>query len=281
LLSKGIPELKGQADIPHPADTNNSLDSTQPADQNHRVDQARPILVVDDEPGILELHVRIVETQLPTYRILQAKDGRQALQIIRQERPALVLLDLMMPEVDGFAVLEEMRKSDQTRNIPVVVITGQVLTEEDLARLNAGAASVLGKGMFNAEETLEHLAAALDHRRRPGSETQRIALKAMTYIHAYYAEPISRKDLANYVGLSERHLTRCFHQEMGMTPITYLNRYRVKQARGLLDAGDKGITKIAIEVGFSSSSYFTRVFREEVGVSPRAYMQSRCAPGNS
>jgi CheY-like chemotaxis protein len=237
----------------------------------------RAILVVDDEPGMLELHARIVEVQLPSYRVLLARDGRQALQVIRQERPALVLLDLMMPELDGFAVLEEMRKSDTTRNIPVVVITGQVLTKEDMLRLNSGVASVLGKGMFSIDETLQHLANALARKRKPGSDAQRNTLKAMAYIHANYAEPISRSDVAAHVGLSERHLTRCFHQEVGMTPITYINRFRVKQAKALLDAGGKDITEIAGEVGFSSSSYFTRVFREEVGVSPRAYLQSRCA----
>jgi len=239
-------------------------------------DTGGTILVVDDEPGILELHARIVASQLPGYRVLLARDGRQALQIIHQERPALVLLDLMMPELDGFAVLEEMRQNDLTRNIPVVVITGQALTEEDMQRLDSGVASVLGKGMFTVEETLAHLANALAHKRKPGSEAQRIALKAMAYIHANYNEPISRSDVAAHVGLSERHLTRCFHQEVGMTPITYLNRYRVKQAKILLDGGEKGITEIAVEVGFSSSSYFSRVFREEVGVSPRAYLQSRC-----
>jgi AraC-like DNA-binding protein len=169
-----------------------------------------------------------------------------------------------------------MRQTDLTRNIPVVVITGQVLTEEDMSRLNSGVASVLGKGIFSVEETLSHLTDALAHQRKPGSEAQRVALKSMAYIHANYDGPLSRSDMAAHVGLSERHLTRCFHQEVGMTPITYLNRYRVKQAKALLDGGVKGITEIAAEVGFASSSYFTRVFREEVGISPRAYMQSRC-----
>jgi CheY-like chemotaxis protein len=245
-------------------------------DLNRTQDPEKAILIVDDEPGILELHARIVKAQLPNYRLLLAKNGREALQIIHQERPELVLLDLMMPELDGFAVLEEMRQNELTRNIPVVVITGQVLTEEDMARLNTGVTSVLGKGMFSVDETISHLVDALAHKRKPGSEIQRIALKAMAYIHAYYSEPISRSDVAAHVGLSERHLTRCFHQEVGMTPITYLNRYRVKQAKALLDAGKKGITEIAVEVGFSSSNYFTRVFREEVGVSPRAYLRSRC-----
>jgi AraC-like DNA-binding protein len=64
---------------------------------------------------------------------------------------------------------------------------------------------------------------------------------------------------------------------VGLTPITYLNRYRVRQAKALLEAGEKGITEIAVEVGFSSSSYFTRVFRDEVGVSPRDYLRNRPA----
>jgi AraC-like DNA-binding protein len=183
----------------------------------------------------------------------------------------------MMPVLDGFAVLEEMRKIESTRNIPVVVITGQSLTKEDMSRLNSGVASVLGKGMFSVAETLQHLADALAHKRKPGSESQHMALKAMAYIHAFYTEPISRRDVAAHVGLSERHLTRCFHQEVGLTPITYLNRYRVKQAKVLLDAGEKGITEIAVEVGFSSSSYFTRVFRDEAGVSPREYLRHSAA----
>ena len=235
------------------------------------------ILIVDDEPGMLELHARIVKTQLSGYRVLLARDGRQALEIIHREPVALVLLDLMMPVLDGFAVLEEMRKTETTRNIPVVVITGQSLTKEDMSRLNSGVASVLGKGMFSVDETLYHLADALAHKRRASSEAQHIAFKAMAYIHSFYADPISRSDVAAHVGLSERHLTRCFHQEVGLTPITYLNRYRVKQAKALLDAGQMGITEIAVEVGFSSSSYFTRVFRDEVGVSPRDYLRNRSA----
>jgi signal transduction histidine kinase/DNA-binding LacI/PurR family transcriptional regulator/AraC-like DNA-binding protein len=239
-------------------------------------DAERAILVVDDDPGMLELHARIVKGQLPGHRVLLARDGHQALQLIYQEHPALVLLDLMMPELDGFAVLEEMRENDIARNIPVVVITGQVLMEEDMSRLNSGVASVLGKGMFSVDEILEHLTNALERKRGPGLESQRMALKAMAYIHSHYTEPISRSDVAAHVGLSERHLTRCFHQVVGITPITYLNRYRVKQAKAMLDSGDRGITEVAMEVGFSSSSYFTRVFREQVGVSPRSYIQSRC-----
>jgi len=66
-------------------------------------------------------------------------------------------------------------------------------------------------------------------------------------------------------------LVRSFRKESGITPMDYLRRYRIRQARALLEAGDKSITEVALEVGFSGSNYFARVFRREVGVSPSAY----------
>lgn len=233
--------------------------------------EGQKILVVDDEPGVLDLHARIVEAQSPRYTVLRAQNGREALEVVRQERPDLVLLDLMMPEMDGFEFLETMREDEAGRAISVVVLTGQALTEADMARLNHGVASVLGKGLFSVEETLVHVEAALTHRRQLGAEAQRLVRACLAYIHAHFAEPISLNDLASHVGLGERHLGRCFRQEMGVTPFVYLNRYRIKQAKTLLEAGDRTVTEVAREVGFSDSSYFTRVFRREVGVSPSAY----------
>ena len=97
----------------------------------------------------------------------------------------------------------------------------------------------------------------------------------MAYIHEHYAEPISREDMAAYVGVGERHLDRCFCDEAGITPTTYLSRYRIKQAKLLLESASTSITEVAMSVGFSSSSYFTRVFQSQVGLSPSAYRQGK------
>ncbi len=234
----------------------------------------KTILIVDDEPGTLEMHARMVQAQSPAYRILKARNGREALEIIDRETPDLVLLDLMMPEMDGFGVLEAIRKGD-TPNLPVIVLTAQVLTESDMARLNQGVATVLGKGMFNPKEILGHLEAALARYRKLGSESQRIVRKAMAYLHAHYAEDISRDKVARYVGVSERHLTRCFREELGITPMTYLSRYRVSQAKAMLKTGEKSLTEIALTVGFSDGAHFSHVFQREVGVSPGAYRRGQ------
>ena len=230
----------------------------------------RKILLVDDEVGILEMHARMIQTQYPACRVLRAHDGREALEVIRHELPDLILLDLMMPELDGFGVLDAIRTDESLRNIPVVVLTGQVLTNEDMARLNQGVAAVLQKGIFSVGETMDHVESALSRAPRLGSEMQRIVRKAITYIHKHYAEPFSRQKMARQLGLSERYLTRCFHKEMHITPVEYLNRYRLKKAKAMLRTG-ANVTETALAVGFSSVSYFTRLFEKEVGVSPGVY----------
>ena len=214
-----------------------------------------------------------MQAQLPGCRVLAAENGAIALELIRRELPDLVLLDLMMPEMDGFAVLEALRAAETTRDIPVIVLTGQSLTEHDMARLNRGVAAVLGKGLFTAEETLAQVEAALVRERRLGSEVQRLVRRGMAYIHAHYTEELGRGDIARYLGVNESHLTHCFDREVGVPPMVYLNRYRIRQAKSLLETTTQSITEVAMAAGFSSPSYFARVFQREVGVSPRAYQR--------
>lgn len=236
---------------------------------------SRTVLVVDDDPGTLDLNARIVQGHWPDARVLRAGDGREALTLLGAGRVDLMLLDLIMPEVDGFGVLEAMRQDTATRDIPVIVLTGQVLSQQEIARLDRGVATVMRKGLFSAAETLAHLDAALERRRRLSGEAQRLVRQAMAYIHERYAEPLTRADLARHVGMAEDYLTSCFHKEVGMTPIAYLNRYRVAQAKLLLGASATSITEIAAAVGFADSGYFSRVFRREVGVSPEAYRRAQ------
>jgi signal transduction histidine kinase/AraC-like DNA-binding protein/ABC-type sugar transport system substrate-binding protein len=248
-----------------------ALDQQWSASEQH----GKAILIVDDDPHTVEMHARLVQSHAGAHRILKAQHGRAALDVLQREPVDLVLLDLMMPELDGFGVLAAMRDNPATRDIPVIVLTGQALTEKDMARLNRGVATVLRKGLFSVEETLAHLDAALERRRKLSADAQRLVRQAMAYLHEHYAEAISREDLARHVGLSDDYLTHCFRQEVGMTPIAYLNRYRVDQAKQLLKNTSQSITDIALAVGFSDSGYFSRVFRREVGLSPEAFRREK------
>ncbi|MEP0804619.1 MAG: substrate-binding domain-containing protein [Chloroflexota bacterium] len=234
----------------------------------------RTFLVVDDDVQALEMHARILRLHSPANRVLAAQNGREALKILLKERVDLVLLDLQMPEMDGFAVLQAMREAPWTHNIPVIVVTGKDLTEEDLTRLNEGVAVVLQKGLFGLEETVAHISAALERKRRLSVDAQRLVRQAMLYIHKHYSEPITRADIARHINIAEDYLTFCFRQELGTTPIKYLQRYRVHQAKALLKNTSRSVSEIALDVGFSDSGYFTRVFHRETGMSPENFRRA-------
>ena len=240
-------------------------------------DSAKTIVIVDDEPGMLDLHARLVQTHWPAYHVIKARGGQAAVELIQELLPDLVLLDLKMPEVDGFAVLERLRAQATTRDIPVLVLTSQVLAEADMARLNQGVTAVLGKGLFKPAETLTQVEAALGGGAPASTETRRLVRKAMAYIHARYADPLTRDEIARHVGVSASYLARCFRQDLGVAPMEYLARCRVHQAQQLLTTSSQAITEVALAVGFASASAFTQAFEREAGVSPRAYRQGKRA----
>jgi len=231
------------------------------------------VLVVDDDPGILDLHSRLVK-QIGCQAIT-ARNGREALDVIGQTRPDLILLDLIMPEMDGFAVLDALQAQESLRNIPVIVLTARLLSEADIERCNRGVAAILSKGLFNTAETLNRIEAALARQHTLGRATQQLVRRATACIHTRYADALTREDIARHVGISADYLTDCFCQELGITPMTYLRRYRIRQARELLETTDLSIMQVALACGFSESAHFTRTFQREVGMTPRAYRQGR------
>jgi signal transduction histidine kinase/DNA-binding LacI/PurR family transcriptional regulator/AraC-like DNA-binding protein len=240
-------------------------------------DTSKTILVADDEPGFLEMYAEMVRSQSANYQVLKAHDGREALDILRKRHVDLVLLDLMMPEIDGFGVLAQMREWESTRETAVVVLTSKTLTEADMTRLSYGVANVMSKGLYDAKEMLSHIEIALVRNKKLGTESKRLVRKAMAYIHEHYTDELTREDLARHVNASEGHLARCFRQETGITPMAYLNRYRVNQAKTILTTTGLSITEVAMGVGFSDSNYFSRVFRQEVGCSPLVYRREHRA----
>jgi CheY-like chemotaxis protein len=133
--------------------------------------------VVDDDPEILELYSRVVEQA--GYRAIRAGSGIEAIAIVEQTPPALVLLDLVMPQLDGFAVLEAIRSRSATRDVPVVVVTGQTITDADVDRLNRGVAAILSKGILTRSEIIARIEAGREEgsdARSPGSVSRGIVL---------------------------------------------------------------------------------------------------------
>jgi CheY-like chemotaxis protein len=89
--------------------------------------------------------------------VQEATNGREALDRLRQDKPDVILLDLMMPEMDGFAVVAALQKEAAWRDIPVVVITARDLDAKDRERLNSGVQTVLVKETFRAADLVERI----------------------------------------------------------------------------------------------------------------------------
>ncbi len=119
------------------------------------------VLVVDDQPEDRSLLRRVIESQ-EEYEVIEAAGGQEAIALIKQVQPHIIILDLMMPEVDGFAVLEAVKGDEATRSIPIIVVTAKDLSQEERDRLNSRVEALLQKGLFEQQELLADVAAALE-----------------------------------------------------------------------------------------------------------------------
>jgi len=119
------------------------------------------ILIIEDEPETRELLRRAVEKQ--GWEVVEAENGRVGLERIAIQAPGVILLDLMMPEMDGFTFMEELRRRPEGRRIPVIVVTAKDLTEEDRRRLNGCVIQILEKGGYSTRELLDEIHKLLNH----------------------------------------------------------------------------------------------------------------------
>jgi CheY-like chemotaxis protein len=117
------------------------------------------LLVVDDDPGVVDLVRQNLEGQ--PFVIESAADGKAALDAISRAPPDVVLLDLLMPGLDGFEVIERLRQDKRYRDIPVIVLTAKSLTREDTSRLRQGVVRIMQKHELEIDSLVEELRSAL------------------------------------------------------------------------------------------------------------------------
>jgi threonine synthase len=118
------------------------------------------IVVIDDNPQDSRLIHRLLQAH-KNYRVFEVNDPREGLDTVRQRRPDLIVLDLMMPDLDGFTLLALLKDDPQVAHIPVVVVSAKTLTPADRARLEGMAESLWQKGGFNTRELVEHVVSTL------------------------------------------------------------------------------------------------------------------------
>ncbi len=125
-----------------------------------RVHQARgPLLVVDDDPMVADMVRQLLEGE--PYQVTAVEDGQQALEAIARDRPSVILLDLVMPRMDGFELLKRLKTDDRYRQIPVIVLTAKHLTADERSALQSSVRSVIEKLSLDREGLIQELRGAL------------------------------------------------------------------------------------------------------------------------
>jgi threonine synthase len=126
-------------------------------------EQVTTILVVDDNLNDRRLIRRLLQNY-KHYRVFEAQSGAEALDMVRERKPDMIVMDLTMPEVDGFTLLERLKHDPETASIPVIVVSAKTLTTEDRKMLEEYSDSIWQKGGFETRKLVEHVIDTLGHK---------------------------------------------------------------------------------------------------------------------
>ncbi len=126
-------------------------------------EKATTVLVVDDNRDAAHLIRRLLEKK-KKYRVFEAMDGRDGLEQARERLPDLIILDLMMPELDGFAVLEALKADERTENIPIIVVSAKDITEEEWQRLHGQIEGLYQKGSLPPVDFVDQVVEVIEQK---------------------------------------------------------------------------------------------------------------------
>ena len=246
------------------------------------------LLIVEDNPDLRRF---IAETMQGEYQILTAENGRIGLTAALEHTPDLIVSDVMMPEMDGFTLCEKIKTDEHTSHIPVILLTAKAGQQHKIAGLETGADAYLTKP-FDEKELLVRARNLVEQRRklrdrfagignlrevrrlRPDeiavtSADERFLQKVAAAVEENMDnEFFSVEDLAGAVAFSRSQLHRKLKALTGESPTNLIREFRLTRAKELLEKGHGNVSEVAIEVGYSSLSYFTRSFKEAFGILP-------------
>ncbi len=238
------------------------------------------ILLVDDNPDELRLLVQMLGTE--RYRISIAFDGSQGYRRAVTASPDLIVMDVRMHGVDGFAACRLLKTDPATASIPVIFLSASNEVSERLRGLREGAVDYIAKP-FSAEEVTAriqiHLALAagvamqdvMPAQNIPVSDSHAILQAAQHYLLRSLTHTPSLQEVARQAGTHEKRLSLVFRELLGQSVFGYLREQRLALAKRLLSGSSLSILEIADEVGFAKPTNFATAFREHAGMTPTQY----------
>jgi len=244
------------------------------------------IIVAEDND---ELRAFLVGMLSEDYKVLPARDGLEAMSIIESESVDLVLSDVIMPKMDGYALCSAIKSKSSVNHVPVVILTAKTTVANQIEGLDSGADAYVCKP-FNPEYLRHVISSQLANRlllrnyfilpnvadksiKTVASQHQKAFLDKVTSL---IEKEISNPDLnidqiITELGYSRSVFYRKIKGLTGFAPNDFLREYRFKRAAEMILRGENSLVTISEHTGFSSYSYFSKAFKLHFGVSPKDY----------
>jgi DNA-binding response OmpR family regulator len=251
--------------------------------------QPARVLLVDDNPDQLRLLIEALRST--SCRITVAMDGIQGYNRAVSIQPDLIILDVRMPRLDGFALCRRLKANEGTQHIPIIFLSSAADLEERLSGLGGGAVDYILKP-YDADEVVARvkihlrLAGKIQDQEYavapiPLSDDEVLVRAAQTELSALLSSTPLQADIAEKLGVHERRLARAFRSVLNTTMFEFLREERMKEARRLLSETSLSMVAIANELGFSTPANFSTAFREHAGVSPSEFRRDSSRATNS
>ena len=252
------------------------------------------ILIIEDEARTRDMFQDCLEAE--GFQTLGAEDGLAGVQQAKQHLPNLVLCDVVMPKLDGYEVLNQLRQAATTATIPFIFITAKTGKADRRQGMSLGADDYLTKPS-TVEELLDAVSTRLKkhamlqkhyaagERSSQASAASKVAERktnlffpsvselseVFEFIEANYNKGITLCNVAKAVGYSPAYLTNKVKRETGRTINRWIIERRMQEALFLLDSTKQSVEQIATAVGYQNTCHFFRQFRQYQGTTPQAW----------
>ncbi len=246
------------------------------------------ILIVEDSPEVARYEAAQIGG---SYRIYYAANGQEGLEKAVELVPDLMIVDVMMPVMDGYALCEAIRANEAICHIPIIMVTAKVTLADRIRGIQAGADEYISKP-FDTEELNTRIVQLLSQRRilrskytqgaeptagapADGESGEQVFINQFdTYIHdMVILQNSDLSEVAAKFGITRMQLTRKVKAITGMTSTAYIAQLRVKMARRLLETTDLTVSEVGQRCGITDTAYFIRLFKRCVGRTPGQYKE--------
>lgn len=244
------------------------------------------VLIVEDEMLEQEFLKSIVLNELlPEDKVLTCESGVQAIELSKKYKPNIIIIDILIPEMDGLKAIEEIKKFLPNACISILSAYSDFSYAQKAIKLQVFEYLLKPVKPKVFKETFHKMLDSLNESQPiinenedvESSECQKCFIEeSVKYIKEHFKEKLTLEMVASKVFMNPQYFSRAFKEDMGVSFSTYVNDLKIKHACRLLETTNYPAYRISMECGFSDPSYFNRVFRAQMNMTPIDYRKYIC-----